>query len=46
MPRPGLPEPLLEELRRKCQMLETWAASLGAEAHFFLIDTRVCPRPA
>jgi len=37
---PGLPEPLLEELRRKCQLLETWAASLGTEAHFFLIDTQ------
>ncbi|MGC1329859.1 class I adenylate cyclase [Pseudomonas sp.] len=26
------------ELRKKCQLLETWAASQGAEAHFFLID--------
>jgi len=37
---PGLPEQLLGELRRKCQLLEAWAASLGAEAHFFLIDTQ------
>ncbi|MEX5572348.1 class I adenylate cyclase [Pseudomonas lijiangensis] len=28
----------IAELRRKCQALETWAASMGAEAHFFLID--------
>jgi adenylate cyclase class 1 len=28
----------LIELRRKCQLLEAWAASQGAEAHFFLID--------
>ncbi len=28
----------IEELRRKCQALEAWAASQGAEAHFFLID--------
>ncbi|GAB1619669.1 class I adenylate cyclase [Pseudomonas sp. NGC7] len=35
---PGLGDDLLNELRRKCQLLETWAASLGAEAHFFLID--------
>lgn len=35
---PGLGETHLEELRRKCQLLETWAISLGAEAHFFLID--------
>ena len=28
----------LAELRKKCQLLETWAASQGAEAHFFLID--------
>ncbi|MDH0745896.1 class I adenylate cyclase [Pseudomonas sp. GD03842] len=26
------------ELRRKCQALEAWAATMGAEAHFFLID--------
>ena len=28
----------LSELRKKCQLLEVWAASQGAEAHFFLID--------
>ncbi|RKS20126.1 adenylate cyclase [Pseudomonas sp. WPR_5_2] len=28
----------LAELRKKCQLLEAWAASQGAEAHFFLID--------
>ncbi|KPW75479.1 Adenylate cye [Pseudomonas cannabina] len=26
------------ELRKKCQALEAWAATMGAEAHFFLID--------
>jgi len=26
------------ELRKKCQLLETWAASQGAEAHLFLIE--------
>ncbi|WP_449430612.1 class I adenylate cyclase [Pseudomonas putida] len=35
---PDLGDDLLEELRRKCQLLESWAASLGTEAHFFLID--------
>ncbi|WP_286912085.1 MULTISPECIES: class I adenylate cyclase [unclassified Pseudomonas] len=35
---PGLDDSQREELQRKCQLLETWAASLGAEAHFFLID--------
>ncbi|MFB4394805.1 MULTISPECIES: class I adenylate cyclase [unclassified Pseudomonas] len=35
---PGLGEAALAELRRKCQLLEAWAASLGAEAHFFLIE--------
>ncbi|MDE1168604.1 MAG: class I adenylate cyclase [Pseudomonas sp.] len=35
---PDLGQDELEELRRKCQLLETWAASQGAEAHFFLID--------
>ncbi|WP_263261856.1 class I adenylate cyclase [Pseudomonas sp. RIT-PI-S] len=34
----GLPEEALDELQRKCQAIEAWAASLGAEAHFFLID--------
>ncbi|MDB5979810.1 MAG: CyaA protein [Pseudomonas sp.] len=28
------------ELRKKCQTLEAWAASQGAEAHFFLIDAK------
>ncbi|WP_122667286.1 class I adenylate cyclase [Pseudomonas viridiflava] len=28
----------IAELRKKCQALETWADSQGAEAHFFLID--------
>ncbi|MEN5226773.1 MULTISPECIES: class I adenylate cyclase [Pseudomonas] len=37
---PGLADELLDELRRKCQLLEAWAESLGAEAHFFLIDTQ------
>ncbi|EKT4522589.1 class I adenylate cyclase [Pseudomonas putida] len=35
---PGLGEHELAELRRKCQLLEAWAASQGAEAHFFLIE--------
>src|SRR5690606_27016189 len=35
---PDLSESELNELRKKCQLLETWAASQGAEAHFFLID--------
>jgi adenylate cyclase class 1 len=35
---PDLSENELTELRRKCQLLEAWAASQGAEAHFFLID--------
>lgn len=35
---PDLSESELAELRKKCQLLETWAASQGAEAHFFLID--------
>ncbi|WP_082428191.1 class I adenylate cyclase [Pseudomonas sp. NBRC 111119] len=30
----------LQALRCKCQLLEAWAASLGAEAHCFLIDTQ------
>ncbi|SQF93506.1 adenylate cyclase [Paucimonas lemoignei] len=28
----------IEELRKKCQALEAWATTQGAEAHFFLID--------
>ncbi|MHC8374478.1 class I adenylate cyclase [Pseudomonas sp. MDT1-85] len=35
---PDLNENELTELRKKCQLLEIWAASQGAEAHFFLID--------
>ncbi|UQY37142.1 class I adenylate cyclase [Pseudomonas fulva] len=27
-----------EALRRKCDLLQSWAAGQGAEAHFFLID--------
>ncbi|SDH07189.1 adenylate cyclase, class 1 [Pseudomonas benzenivorans] len=26
------------ELRKKCDLLESWAATLGAEVHFFLVD--------
>ncbi|WP_407313490.1 class I adenylate cyclase [Pseudomonas sp. nanlin1] len=33
-----LPGHALDELRRKCQLLEAWAETQGAEAHFFLID--------
>ncbi len=33
-----LSENELAELRKKCLLLEAWAASQGAEAHFFLID--------
>ncbi|MHC6228006.1 class I adenylate cyclase [Pseudomonas sp. X10] len=33
-----LNESELAELRRKCRLLETWAASQGAEAHLFLIE--------
>ncbi|MBV6824742.1 class I adenylate cyclase [Pseudomonas sp. PD9R] len=35
---PDLSESELTELRKKCQLLEAWAATQGAEAHFFLID--------
>ncbi|MBW9244679.1 class I adenylate cyclase [Pseudomonas sp. Env-44] len=35
---PDLSETELAELRKKCQLLETWALSMGAEAHFFLIE--------
>ncbi|WP_339501841.1 class I adenylate cyclase [Pseudomonas silesiensis] len=35
---PDLSEGELTELRKKCQLLETWAIGQGAEAHFFLID--------
>ncbi|MGE8190188.1 class I adenylate cyclase [Pseudomonas sp. NPDC086278] len=35
---PDLSENEIAELRKKCQLLEVWAESQGAEAHFFLID--------
>ncbi|MDU9391075.1 class I adenylate cyclase [Pseudomonas sp. zfem002] len=35
-----LGETALAELRRKCRLLEAWAASQGAEAHLFLIEPR------
>lgn len=35
---PELGQDAITELRKKCQALEAWAASQGAEAHFFLID--------
>ncbi|PWB32697.1 adenylate cyclase [Pseudomonas sp. SDI] len=35
---PNLSEDELAELRRKCQLLESWAATQGAEAHLFLIE--------
>lgn len=35
---PRLPAEAVAELRRKCDLLEAWAATLGTEAHFFLID--------
>ena len=35
---PGLSETELAELRKKCLLLEVWAASQGAELHLFLIE--------
>jgi adenylate cyclase class 1 len=35
---PNLTAQEIQELTRKCALLETWAATQGAEAHFFLID--------
>lgn len=35
---PELDTRALAELRKKCDLLETWAATQGAEAHCFLID--------
>ncbi|RRW45703.1 class I adenylate cyclase [Pseudomonas luteola] len=35
---PGMSAQALAELQRKCALLETWAASLNAELHIFLID--------
>ncbi|MCW2269095.1 Adenylate cyclase [compost metagenome] len=34
----ALDENGLAELRKKCQLLEAWAANQGAEAHLFLIE--------
>lgn len=35
---PQLDAQVLTELRRKCDLLQAWAATLGAEVHCFLID--------
>ncbi|MBB2494037.1 class I adenylate cyclase [Aquipseudomonas ullengensis] len=35
---PLLPAAAVAELRRKCDLLEAWAATQGAEAHCFLVD--------
>ncbi|AHL73988.1 adenylate cyclase [Stutzerimonas stutzeri] len=35
---PTLSTQQLEELQRKCDHLQAWAATQGSEAHFFLID--------
>ena len=35
---PDLDARALQELSRKCELLEAWAATQGAEAHCFLID--------
>jgi len=35
---PDLTPQEVAELRKKCDLLETWAATQGAETHFFLID--------
>ncbi len=37
---PDLGEAAVAELRKKCQLLEAWAASQGAEAHLFMIEPR------
>ncbi|MDU9411161.1 class I adenylate cyclase [Pseudomonas sp. zfem005] len=37
---PDLSASEVAELRRKCELLEAWAATLGTEAHFFLIDPK------
>jgi len=34
----NLSEAELGELRKKCQLLEAWALTMGAEAHFFLVE--------
>lgn len=33
-----LTAPQLEELQKKCEQLQSWAATQGSEAHFFLVD--------
>lgn len=35
---PNLPADALVELQKKCDLLEAWATTLGAEVHCFLID--------
>ncbi|MBS7690247.1 class I adenylate cyclase [Pseudomonas lalucatii] len=35
---PELGAEALAELARKCELLEAWAATQGAETHFFLVD--------
>lgn len=35
---PDLNDNELAELRKKCQLLEAWALTMGTEAHFFLIE--------
>lgn len=35
---PNLTAQEVQELSKKCALLEAWAATQGAEAHFFLID--------
>lgn len=35
---PDLDAQALHELRKKCDLLEAWAATQGAEVHFFLVD--------
>ncbi len=37
-PRPRLDSEERQLLQRKCSLLESWAASLGVEVSFFLID--------
>lgn len=35
---PALTAQQLDELQRKCDQLQSWAATQGSEAHFFLVD--------
>ncbi|WP_213878219.1 class I adenylate cyclase [Pseudomonas sp. dw_358] len=37
---PDLGDLALDELRKKCSLLEAWAETQGAEVHYFLIDTQ------